>query len=205
MQSTDRMRDVFNQAQKFARSMHHEYIGCEHMLHALIGDVSGVAINVLRDLCDVASVVVELKSMTKGPEMVTVGRLPITPRLRKATEIAEEFAVQLGNSYLNTEHMIVGIVCEGESAAAQILKNKGIDETAIVHAVRGILEGPLNAAKKEESRSLVVSMIRCQDALCAIRGEGEADLMMAVQGMSEAIRWFTEYRIRMGFNSALSK
>ncbi|MHC4712158.1 MAG: ATP-dependent Clp protease ATP-binding subunit [Planctomycetota bacterium] len=125
---TDRARRVMGLANQEAQRFNHESIGTEHILLGLIKEGSGVAANVLRNLgVDLRRVRMEIeKKVPSGHEMVTMGRLPFTPRAKKVIELAFEEARALGHNYVGTEHLLLGLLRESEGVAAQVLVEQGL-------------------------------------------------------------------------------
>jgi ATP-dependent Clp protease ATP-binding subunit ClpC len=115
-------------ANQEAQRFNHEYIGTEHVLLGLIKEGSGVGANVLRNLgVDLAKVRMEVEKLVKtGPDTVTMGKLPYTPRAKKVTEYAIEEARNLNHNYVGTEHILLGLLREQEGVAAQVLMNLGL-------------------------------------------------------------------------------
>src|SRR5580700_10707253 len=125
---TDRARKVMQLANQEAQRFNHEYVGTEHVLLGLIKEGSGVAANVLRNLeVDLRKIRNEVEKIVQaGPEMVTMGKLPQTPRAKKAIEYAIEEARNLNHNYVGTEHLLLGLLREQEGVAAQVLMNLGL-------------------------------------------------------------------------------
>ncbi len=105
---TDRARKVMQLANQEAQRFNHEYVGTEHVLLGLIKEGSGVAANVLRNLdVDLRKIRNEVEKIVQaGPEMVTMGKLPQTPRAKKVIEYAIEEARNLNHNYVGTEHLL---------------------------------------------------------------------------------------------------
>jgi len=125
---TDRARKVLQLANQEARRFKHEYIGTEHILLGLVKEGSGVAANVLKNL-DIYPVEIrrEVEQIVlAGPEMVTIAKLPQTPRAKKVIEFAIEEARNLNHYYVGTEHLLLGLLREEEGVAAQVLMNLGL-------------------------------------------------------------------------------
>src|ERR1700756_5412806 len=122
---TDRARKVMQLANQEAQRFNHEYVGTEHVLLGLIKEGSGVAANVLRNLdVDLRKIRNEVEKIVQaGPEMVTMGKLPQTPRAKKVIEYAIEEARNLNHNYVGTEHLLLGLLREQEGVAAQVLMN----------------------------------------------------------------------------------
>ncbi|MBU0719182.1 MAG: ATP-dependent Clp protease ATP-binding subunit, partial [Planctomycetes bacterium] len=122
---TDRARKVMALANQEAQRFNHEYIGTEHILLGLVKEGSGVGANVLKNLeVDLRKVRLEVEKLVKsGPTMVTMGKLPQTPRAKKVIEYAIEEARNLNHNYVGTEHLLLGLLREQDGVAAQVLMN----------------------------------------------------------------------------------
>ncbi|MCA9048942.1 MAG: NDP-hexose 4-ketoreductase, partial [Planctomycetaceae bacterium] len=125
---TDRARKVMQLANQEAQRFNHEYIGTEHILLGLVKEGSGVAANVLKNLdVDLRKIRIEVEKIVQtGPDMVTMGKLPQTPRAKKVIEYAMEEARNLNHNYVGTEHLLLGLLREQEGVAAQVLMNLGM-------------------------------------------------------------------------------
>jgi len=125
---TDRARKVMALANQEAQRFNHEYIGTEHILLGLVKEGSGVGANVLKNLdVDIRKLRLEVEKLVKsGPDMVTMGKLPQTPRAKKVIEFAIEEARALNHNYVGTEHILLGLLRETEGIAAQVLMNLGL-------------------------------------------------------------------------------
>jgi ATP-dependent Clp protease ATP-binding subunit ClpC len=125
---TDRARKVMQLANQEAQRFNHEYIGTEHILLGLVKEGSGVAANVLKNLdVDLRKIRLEVEKLVQsGPEMVTIGKLPQTPRAKKVIEYSMEEARNLNHNYVGTEHILLGLLREQEGVAAQVLMNLGM-------------------------------------------------------------------------------
>src|SRR5438132_4242175 len=125
---TDRARKVMQLANREAQRFNHEYIGPEHILLGLVKEGSGVAANVLNNLnIDLRKVRLEVgKIVQAGPDVVTQGKLPQTPRAKKVIEYAVEEARHLNHNYVGTEHLLLGLLREQEGVAAQVLLKLGV-------------------------------------------------------------------------------
>ncbi|MBC8522735.1 ATP-dependent Clp protease ATP-binding subunit [PVC group bacterium] len=125
---TDRARKVMALANQEAQRFNHEYIGTEHILLGLVKEGSGVGANVLKHLeIDLRKVRLEVEKLVKsGPDMVTMGKLPQTPRAKKVIEYAIEEARSLNHNYVGTEHLLLGLLREQDGVAAQVLMNLGL-------------------------------------------------------------------------------
>src|SRR6266850_6592641 len=125
---TDRARKVMQLANQEAQRFNHEYVGTEHILLGLVKEGSGVAANVLKNLdIDLRKIRLEVEKIVQaGPDMVTMGKLPQTPRAKKVIEYAIEEARNLNHNYVGTEHLLLGLLREQEGVAAQVLMNLGL-------------------------------------------------------------------------------
>ncbi|MFO0817580.1 MAG: ATP-dependent Clp protease ATP-binding subunit [Pirellulales bacterium] len=138
---TDRARKVMQLANQEAQRFNHEYIGTEHILLGLVKEGSGVAANVLKNLdVDLRKIRLEVEKLVQsGPEMVTMGRLPQTPRAKKVIEYSMEEARNLNHNYVGTEHILLGLLREQEGVAAQVLMNLGLKLDEVREEVLNLL------------------------------------------------------------------
>ncbi|MFM7593572.1 MAG: Clp protease N-terminal domain-containing protein, partial [Isosphaeraceae bacterium] len=122
---TDRARRVMQLANSEAQRFNHDYVGTEHLLLGLVKEGSGVAANVLKNIdVDLRKIRVEVEKIVQsGPDMVSMGKLPHTPRAKKVLEYAFEEARNLNHNYVGTEHLLLGLLREQEGVAAQVLMN----------------------------------------------------------------------------------
>ncbi|MFA5292425.1 MAG: ATP-dependent Clp protease ATP-binding subunit [Phycisphaerae bacterium] len=138
---TDRARKVMALANQEAQRFNHEYIGTEHILLGLVKEGSGVGANVLKNLdVDIKKLRLEVEKLVKsGPDMVTMGKLPHTPRAKKVIEFAIEEARSLNHNYIGTEHLLLGLLRETEGVAAQVLMNLGLKLEEVRQEVLNLL------------------------------------------------------------------
>jgi len=148
---TDRARKVMQLANQEAQRFNHEYIGTEHILLGLVKEGSGVAANVLKNLdIDLRKVRTEVEKLVQaGPEMVTIGKLPQTPRAKKVIDYSIEEARNLNHNYVGTEHLLLGLLREQEGVAAQVLMNLGLKLEDVREEVLNLLGH--NSMPTEES------------------------------------------------------
>ncbi|MEL6330012.1 MAG: ATP-dependent Clp protease ATP-binding subunit [Planctomycetota bacterium] len=160
---TDRARKVMALANQEAQRFNHEYIGTEHILLGLVKEGSGVGANVLKNLdVDLRKVRLEVEKLVRaGPEMVTMGKLPQTPRAKKVIEYAIEEARNLNHNYVGTEHLLLGLLREQDGVAAQVLMNLGL--------------------KLEDVREEVLNLLGA-----GAEGEGEGEAALAGGGPSSS-------------------
>jgi ATP-dependent Clp protease ATP-binding subunit ClpC len=126
---TPRAQQVLALARKEADRFNHNYVGTEHLLLGLIKLGQGVAVNVLQKMgLDLETVRMEVeKQIGTGPETKMIGNIPYTPRVKKVLALAQKEAKQLNHNYVGTEHILLGLLREGEGAAARILKSLDVD------------------------------------------------------------------------------
>jgi ATP-dependent Clp protease ATP-binding subunit ClpA len=140
---TDRARRVVVLAQEEARLLGHNYIGTEHILLGLIHEKEGVAAKVLEQLgISLEAVRAKVESIIgDGGPGAPSGHIPFTPRAKKVLELSLREALQLGHNYIGTEHILLGLIREGEGVGAQVLVNLGADLSAVRHEVIQQLSG----------------------------------------------------------------
>ncbi len=147
---TDRARRVLVLAQEEARLLNHNFIGTEHILLGLIHEGEGVAAKALESLGVSLEAVREKVEETIGPAgSSTTGSPPFTPRAKKVLELSLREALQLGHNYIGTEHMLLGLVREGEGVAAQVLVSLGADLPRVRQQVIQLLSGYQSPGGKE--------------------------------------------------------
>jgi ATP-dependent Clp protease ATP-binding subunit ClpC len=139
---TDRARRVLVLAQEEARDLNHAFIGTEHILLGLIKEGEGVAAKALDALGVSYETVREKVEEAIGSNAnPSPGSPPFTPRAKKVLELSLREALQLGHSYIGTEHMLLGLVREGEGVAAQVLSDLGADMTRVRSQVISMMSG----------------------------------------------------------------
>jgi ATP-dependent Clp protease ATP-binding subunit ClpC len=185
---TDRARKVMALANQEAQRFNHEYIGTEHILLGLVKEGSGVGANVLKNLdVDIKKLRLEVEKLVKsGPDMVTMGKLPHTPRAKKVIEFAIEEARSLNHNYIGTEHLLLGLLRESEGVAAQVLMNLGLKLEEVRQEVLNLLGAGVEnsmpsldmkmdptSAKQQKSRTPALDSFGRD--LTALAVEGELD------------------------------
>jgi len=138
---TDRARKVMALANQEAQRFNHEYLGTEHILLGLAKEGNGVGANVLRNLgVDTTKLRIEVEKLVKsGPDVVSVGKLPQTPRARRVIEYAIEEARSLNHNYVGTEHLLLGLLRETSGQAAQVLMNLSLKLESVREEVLNLL------------------------------------------------------------------
>jgi ATP-dependent Clp protease ATP-binding subunit ClpC len=152
---TDRARRVVVLAQEEARMLKHGYIGTEHLLLGLIHEGEGVAAQVL-DRLDVglAQARARVEAIVGEGRAAPSGHIPFTPRAKKVLELSLREAVQLGHNYIGTEHILLGMIREGEGVAAQVLTGLGVDlATARREVVETLSARAVEAAAVGDTRT----------------------------------------------------
>ena len=134
---TPRAQQVLALARKEADRFNHNYVGTEHLLLGLIKLGQGVAVNVLQKMnLDLDTVRLEVeKQVGNGPETKMVGNIPYTPRVKKVLALAGKEAKALNHSYVGTEHILLGLLREGDGVAARVLKNLEVDIERTRHEI----------------------------------------------------------------------
>jgi prophage maintenance system killer protein len=140
---TDRARRTVTLAQQEARGLGHNYLGTEHLLLGLLAEQQGLAWRVLDHLGVSASAArSQVEAIIGQGEGSPAGPIPFTPRSKKVLELARREAKRLGHGYVGTEHLLLGLVREGEGVAAQVLATLGADRARVVEEVTRMLAGP---------------------------------------------------------------
>ena len=139
---TDRARRVVVLAQEEARLLNHNYIGTEHILLGLVHEGEGVAARALASLdISLEAIRVQVEERVGRGQRTPTGHIPFTPRAKKVFELSLREALQLGHNYMGTEHILLGILREGEGVAAQVLAGFGADYAQVREQVRWLSTG----------------------------------------------------------------
>jgi len=156
---TDRVRKVIYFARDEASRLQHDYIGTEHLLLGIVREGEGIAAKVLSKMdLDFEQIQQAVENMVKSSGgTLTIGEIPFTPRAKRVLELAIEEARLLGHNYVGTEHLLLGLIREGEGVAAQVLQELGVDRKRVREEVLKLL-GPTSTvktrkAKKEKSET----------------------------------------------------
>jgi ATP-dependent Clp protease ATP-binding subunit ClpA len=149
---TDRARRVVVLAQDEARLLNHDYIGTEHLLLGLIHEGKGVAAQVLEALgISLATVRQQVEDIIGTGQEPPSGHIPFTPRAKKVLELSLREALQLGHDYIGTEHILLGLLREGDGVAAQVLVSLGADLNVVRERVIEVLHRAPGARPPYES------------------------------------------------------
>ena len=139
---TDRARRVVVLAQEEARMLNHNYIGTEHILLGLIHEGEGVAARALESLgISLEAVRQQVEEIIGQGQQAPSGHIPFTPRAKKVLELSLREAMQLGHNYIGTEHILLGLIREGDGVAAQVLVKLGADLNRVRQQVIQLLHG----------------------------------------------------------------
>ena len=149
---TDRARRVVVLAQEEARMLNHNYIGTEHILLGLIHEGEGVAAKALESLgISLEAVREQVQEIIGQGQQAPSGHIPFTPRAKKVLELSLREALQLGHNYIGTEHILLGLIREGEGVAAQVLIKLGADLNRVRQQVIQLLSGYQTGQEKTPS------------------------------------------------------
>ncbi len=187
---TDRARRVMQMANQESQQLNHGYIGTEHILLGLIEEGGGVAANVLRrfvgNLLRIRSEVEKLAP--RGLDAIWAARLPQTPRAKKVIEHSIEEAKNLAHNYVGTEHLLLGLLREGEGIAAQVLTRLGLK----LEEVREVVLEFLGRKEEDEQPRLVEPGAVTKTSLLQVLRAGgyeEADLTLVVGVLCTSPFW----------------
>src|SRR3990167_7772425 len=176
---TERARKVILLAKEEAKRFNHDYIGTEHILLGLVREGEGVAAAVLASFgltSDKIRMEVE-KLVQPGPSTVISGDLPFTPKAKKVMELATEEARALGHNYIGTEHLLLGLIREGEGVASQVLMNLGLDLNRVRNEVITLLgsSSPAPTGAAAGTRTKTPALDSFGRDLSALAREGKLD------------------------------
>jgi prophage maintenance system killer protein len=175
---TDRARRVVHLAQEEARLLRHNYVGTEHLLLGLLYEGEGVAAQALASLgVSLERVRAQVEEIIGRGQTTPSGHIPFTPRAKKVLELSLREALQLGHSYIGTEHLLLGLLREGEGVAAQVLLNLGADQSRIRELVQGLVTdvGELAGAETRLVRlTLPADLVDLAEQLAEVRRQKEA-------------------------------
>ena len=141
---TERVRKVIQLAREEAMRFNHDYIGTEHLLLGLVKEGEGIASAALANLgVDLKTLRLEVEKLVEqGPSTVSVGEIPFNPQAKKVLELSVEEARKFGHNYIGTEHLLLGLIKEGEGIAAHVLENMKVDVEKVQREIVKLLGGP---------------------------------------------------------------
>jgi ATP-dependent Clp protease ATP-binding subunit ClpC len=174
---TERARKVIILAKEEARRFNHDYIGTEHILLGLIREGEGVAAAVLQKMgMNLQNIRLEIEKLVQpGPSTQILGDIPFTPRAKKALELAAEEARALGHNYIGTEHILLGLIREGEGVASQVLMNLGLDLNGVRNEVMNLLGSALPGFGQVQPKTKTPALDAFGRDLTALAQEGKLD------------------------------
>jgi hypothetical protein len=192
---TERARQVIVLAQDEARALRHNYIGTEHLLLGLLREEEGLAARVLETLdVSLEDVRAQVERIIGSGEEVTTGQIPFTPRTKKVIELALREALSLGHNYIGTEHLLLGLVREGEGVGMRILLDLGVNQDEIRNDVIRLLAGPAGA-RVEHVAPLAQDL---QAEIERVRAEKEAALEAQEFEQAASLRMRERNLLRLG-------
>ncbi|NQS88783.1 AAA family ATPase, partial [Patescibacteria group bacterium] len=173
---TERARRAILLAREEAKKLDHDYLGTEHLLLGLIREGEGIAAMALQNLgVDLKQVRQEVeKAVGKGGGSLFLGQIPFTPRAKKVLELAVTEARDLGHNYIGTEHLLLGLIREGEGVAAQILTSLGADLDKVREEVVSLL-GEKVTVQKASGPGITPTLDRFGRDLTELAKDGELD------------------------------
>jgi Clp amino terminal domain, pathogenicity island component len=183
---TDRARRVVVLAQEEARLLNHNYIGTEHILLGLVHEEQGVAARALTELgISLEAVRAEVEEIIGQGQSAPTGHIPFTPRAKKVLELSLREALQFGHDYIGTEHILLGLIREGEGVGAQVLVKLGASQDRVRQQVTQLLSGYAGVGPPEqESLGQVRLGQRAAEAMVAggpgVYQDEPADLLRVV-------------------------
>jgi ATP-dependent Clp protease ATP-binding subunit ClpA len=177
---TDRARRVVVLAQEEARLLNHNYIGTEHLLLGLAHERQGVAAKALESLgIRLEALRSQVEEIIGQGQRAPTGHIPFTPRAKKVLELSLHEAKQLGHNYIGTEHLLLGLIREGEGVAAQVLVKLGADVSRVRQQVIQLLSGHADVPEAAAGTRLVHMTVpedlrEAEERLAQVRRQKEA-------------------------------
>lgn len=180
---TKRARRVLTLAQEEALRLNHNYIGTEHLLLGLVREENGVAVKVLRELGVEPSQVIRAVERTVGRgERAPFGKPTLAPRTKRVIELAVDEARLMGHHYIGTEHLLLGLVREGEGIAVNVLRGLGVNLDRVrTQTARNILQTQAQSKEKQKKESKTPLMDQLGYDLTAAAEEGKLDPVIGRQ------------------------
>jgi ATP-dependent Clp protease ATP-binding subunit ClpC len=174
---TERARKVIALAREEAGRLGHDYIGTEHLLLGLIREGGGVAAAVLENLnVDLERVRLEVeKLVVMGGGTLTLGEVPFTPRAKKVLELSVEEAQNLGHNYIGTEHLLLGLIREGEGVAAKVMEGLGVKLEKAREITINLLGGNVPRAAQAPAKSATPALDTFGRDLTQMARDGKLD------------------------------
>ncbi len=188
---TERVRKVMYLAREEAARLHHDYIGTEHLLLGILREGEGIAATVLSnlglDLDAIRQAVESMVASTGGT--TTIGEIPFTPRAKRVLELSVDEARQLGHNYVGTEHLLLGLIREGEGVAARVLIELGIDRKKVREETLKLLGGAAPGAQQgeKEEKSETPALNQFSRDLTVLAREGKLDPVIGRESEIERV------------------
>jgi ATP-dependent Clp protease ATP-binding subunit ClpC len=189
---TDQARRAVEQAQEEARTLHHNYIGTEHILLGLIHEGDGVAAEALESLgIRLETIRQQVQEIIGRGQQAPLGHIAFTPRAKKVLELSLREALQLGHDYVGTEHILLGVIREGDGVAAQAtalrvcdidFDRRRIDVRQAFSDVGGRVV--LGTPKPHQSRTVPIPRFAATELAAAVDGKRPDDLVFTMPGGS---------------------
>jgi len=181
---TKKARHVLTLAQEEAQRLHHGYIGTEHLLLGLIGEKNGMASRVLKDLGVKPKRVQQTIERISGlSRQASFGKAYLTPRTKRVIELAFDEARRLGHHYIGTEHLLLGLVRQGDGVAVDVLKSLGVSLDKVrTETTRGMMKNPVYAGRarqQDERKTPLIDQLATD--LTALAEEGKLDPVVGRQ------------------------
>jgi len=186
---TERARKVIILAKEEARRFNHDYIGTEHILLGLVREGEGVAASVLQKTgVSLEKIRLEIEKLVQpGPTTQIIGDIPFTPRAKKALELAAEEARALGHNYIGTEHLLLGLIREGEGMASQVLLNLGLDLNTVRNEVMELLGSTLPSFGSSPTKTKTPALDAFGRNLTELARENKLDPVIGRQNEIERV------------------
>jgi ATP-dependent Clp protease ATP-binding subunit ClpA len=192
---TDRARRVVVLAQEQARLLNHNYLGTEHLLLGLVAEGQGVAAKTLESLgISLEAIRSQVQEIIGQGQWAPTGQIPFTPRAKKVLELSLREAKQLGHNYIGTEHLLLGLLREGEGVAAQVLVKLGADLSRVRQQVIQVLSASAAGGKEAAAGTRWVRMSvpddlrEAEEQLAQVRQQKEAAIDAEDFGRAAALR-----------------
>jgi ATP-dependent Clp protease ATP-binding subunit ClpC len=185
---TKKARHVLNLAQEEAQRLHHGYIGTEHLLLGLIGEKSGMASKVLKSLGITPKRVQQtVERISEPSQRASRGQVYLTPRTKEVIELAFDEARRLGHQYIGTEHLLLGLVRQGDGVAVDVLKDMGISLDKVrTETTRVMMKNPVYAEREKKERKTPLIDQLATD-LTALAESGKLDPLIGRQTEIERV------------------
>jgi ATP-dependent Clp protease ATP-binding subunit ClpC len=187
---TERVRKVMFLAREEAARLQHDYIGTEHLLLGILREGEGIAATVLHnlnlDLDAIRQAVENMVSSSGGT--LTIGEIPFTPRAKRVLELSVDEARQLGHNYVGTEHLLLGLIREGEGIAARVLLELGVDRKKVREETLKLLGGtPAQNREEREERAETPALNQFGRDLTQMAREGKLDPVIGRENEIERV------------------